>query len=236
MTPEFEAIGLHIPDQHKLARNIARRDVPTVHTAPDVDALGCFTEDSGARILVAEKDDAVELWPALRSEAAPRTANITLVTPFVALVDVFDDSLTLTHRLVAGVEDPFRFDIGVTAGVRDARFSAIAVEVSSFEEQEGYEGPVPFGADFISSPDLFALSAGELTQAELSPYVTMGLTAPWLETRSNELNGATTQIGTVSENLPLTFALPSSLETAPGQWLWGTWKLMVSLGSWDEGA
>ncbi|QGU01557.1 hypothetical protein CKALI_03370 [Corynebacterium kalinowskii] len=233
MIEEFEAIGLHIPDQHKLARNIARRDVPAVRTAPGLDTLGCFTESSGARVLVAEKGDAVELWPALRSEAAPRIANITLVTPFVALVDVFDDQLALTHRLVAGVEDPFRFEIGETAGVKEARFSAIAVDVTSFSSEDGYSGPVPFGASFISAPDLFALAEGSVEQQDLTPYVTMGVTAPELEERTNELNGATTYIGTVSENLPVTFALPASLETAPGQWLWGAWKLMVSLGSWD---
>lgn len=232
MTSEFESIGLHIPPTDKLARNIARRDIPYVRTAPDIDALGCYTEDSGARIMLVEKDDTVELWPALRSEAQPVTANITLVTPFVALVDVFDGSLQLSHRLVAGVEDPFRFDIGVTAGVRDAQFSAIAADVTAYTDSSSFGGPIPFGASFISAPDLFALSEGTISQAELTPYVTMGLTAPAMEMRMNELNGIATRIGTVTDNLPLTFALPASMDVTDGQWLWGTWKLMVSLGSW----
>lgn len=232
MNSEFEAIGLCIPTPDKLARNIARRDVPTVRTAPLLDALGCFTEPSGARVLVAEKGDAIELWPALRSESPAQTANITLITPFVARVDVFDEDLELTHRLLAGVEDPFRFDIGVTAGVRDAVFSALAVDVA-VPSPEVFEGPVPFGSAFLAAPDLFREAAGEVSEPELSPYVMMGLTVADLDTRTNELNGASFQLGSTADNLPLTYALPACLDVAPGTWLWGTWKLMVSCGSWN---
>ncbi|MEJ5998449.1 hypothetical protein [Corynebacterium sp. H130] len=233
MLSEFEAIGLHIPTLDKLARNISRRDVPTVRTAPGLDSLGCFTEASGARVLVAEKGDAVELWPTLRSEAEPRPANITLVTPFVALTDVFDDDLQLTHRLIAGVEDPFRFELEATAGVKQAYFSAVPLDVAVYSSEDDFDGPIPFGADFISAPDLFALSEGTVDRAEITPYIHMGLTIGGVEQRTNELNGATFKVATVSENLPVTVALPDSFEVEPGQWLWGTWKLMVSLGSWD---
>lgn len=234
MFSEFEAIAMHVPAAEKIARNLGRRDVPTVRTAPGIDALGCFTEASGARILVAEKGDAVELWPAVRSEATPRPANITLTSPFVALVDVFDQDLALTHRLIAGVEDPFRFDIGTTAGVEQAYFSALALEITAFDSEEDYEGPVPYGADFISAPDLFALADDSLPKELIAPVVTMGVTVTDVETRTNEFNGLSFQLVTLSDNLPMTIAVPESLPIRPGQWLWGTWKLMVSLGSWDQ--
>lgn len=233
MIDEFEAIGLHVPDHDKLKRKIGRQDIPYARTAPGIDALGCFTEESGARILVAEKSDEVELWPTVRSEAAARPANVTLVSPFVGLVDVFDDESELTHRLIAGIEDPFRFDIELTAGAPAVFFSALPVDVRAYSTAEEYEGPVPFGSDFISAPDLFALADGELSRGELAPYVWLGLRVGPSEVRTNELNGLQFRVMTTDRNLPLTVALPASLPVSEEQWLWGTWKLMASLGSWD---
>lgn len=243
MQQELATLGFSTDNPTKLLTDaVASGNVRGMQQVPGFELIGAFTDPSGARLsLIRRKGHAVVATAALASSESHRAAVYRVHSQLAHASFFLDDDETLD--VIVAVDDPTQYpertprDPNSFTIIQAFQLAAIGLRADVYADEQDFLAHRPdddrvWSSRSLASPSVTA--EGILSATELSPRAFIGLTVENVWKRTNELTGQEFWYGIGLSKVRLAFALPATMNVAPGNVVLGTFTLTGSSGLWDQ--